>query len=327
MHIILQARRCRTNNLHSERSTIFCIYLSIYHRFISHCRHHKIDAFEAPLPAQYTHHYLPQTVTSLNWDERCRFSLWRKKRGEGFESVDLIYTPIHRGPILLKVLIGVSIFLIFFCPPTKRLGFAFALSFLQLVSQTLVLLLEFCERLSESAGICTADSSGVVRPHGAGTLRRNIFRDLWLLARLDVERHDHAQGDVLLHVTVELPHAGHVGLEADHRPRPLPDLEAILAQGRLEVLGLLVLLLVVGATPIQGLKPSRVVRVSIGPVLRRAWVEELGHKEARGFVDVAPLEVRNVDNLEKHAVHMDVVRRGREVVEHDLHGLRILRDV
>ena len=36
------------------------------------------------------------------------------------------------------------------------------------------------------------------------------------------------------------------------------------------------------------------------PVLRRARVGDLRHEEARGFVDVAPFEIGNVDHLEHH---------------------------
>ena len=88
-------------------------------------------------------------------------------------------------------------------------------------------------------------------------------------------------------LTVEVPVAGHVGVDAQHGPAPLPELEAVLLNRRLQVLRGLVRGGVVGASPVA---PALDVGV--------AWVP--GEAALHG----APVERRVKPVGEQEAVHV-----------------------
>eukprot|EP00756_Hemistasia_phaeocysticola_P037806 Hpha_TRINITY_DN16721_c0_g6::TRINITY_DN16721_c0_g6_i2::g.77421::m.77421 len=175
---------------------------------------------------------------------------------------------------------------------------------------------------------CLVDSGTEV-----GVGRRHVGRHRGLLRGQHVKHHLESQHKVLRLVTVEVPVPGAVRLEAQHSPRPLPDLERVLDQRRLQVLSRLVRRRVVGAAPVAPGLNLRVVRVP-GLTLRdRALVEDLGrvpvrHQETVRLVQPAPGgKVGDVDDLKGHTVHVDHVRIRGEVLEDDLHRLGRLWDV
>ena len=132
---------------------------------------------------------------------------------------------------------------------------------------------------------------------------------------------------MLLHVAVEHPNPREGRLETEHGPGALPELEAVLAQWSLEILGMTVLDGVVFAAPEKVLVPAGVVVIREGPVLTRTRVDLLRHEEARRTVHAAPAEVGQIDDLEDHAVHVDTMGNRGEVIQHDLDGFGTLRDV
>merc|ERR1712091_364838 len=86
-------------------------------------------------------------------------------------------------------------------------------------------------------------------PHGTRTLGGYVTRYRWLLARQEIERHDLARRDVLLHVAVEDPGARVVDLETDHGPAAAPQRDHVLLQRPLDP-RLVVARRVVGAAPV-----------------------------------------------------------------------------
>ena len=135
-------------------------------------------------------------------------------------------------------------------------------------------------------------------------------------------------------VAVEVPVARPVRLEADHGPAPLPDLEHVLQERRLQVPRLRVRLRVVRAAPIERELVARLlVRIARRPQFRGALVEHVegappGQREAARLLEAAPRrEIRHVDDLEGHAVQVEHVRVRRQILDDDLHGRRVLGDV
>mmetsp|Transcript_3826 Transcript_3826/g.7878 ORF Transcript_3826/g.7878 Transcript_3826/m.7878 type:complete len:416 (-) Transcript_3826:1470-2717(-) len=172
-------------------------------------------------------------------------------------------------------------------------------------------------------------------PNRALTRCGNFRGNGGLLVWLDVESHDHSEGDVGLQMAVEQPHTWVVCTETDHCPRSLPEGHGVLVHGFLEVLEFFVLLLVVLTAPIQRqIQTGETEWVladfyskvrNVGPFMGKVakfsvlgWtgVQLLGHHETGGLIDRAPLEVGKIDHTEVPSVHMhDVLSRGK-VVDH-----------
>merc|ERR1711871_1055165 len=178
-----------------------------------------------------------------------------------------------------------------------------------------------------SCGVTCSSATLRRRPYRARSLSWNRFGNLWLFGGKHVEGHDHAQRNMLLHVAVELPDAREVGLKADNGPRTLPQLERVLEQRSRQVLRHVIRFWVIGAAPVEVLDATRMVVITELALGGWTRIELLRHEKAGRFIHVAPLIVGHVDHLKQHAMHMDIVRRGAEVIENDLHSRGVLRDV
>lgn len=153
------------------------------------------------------------------------------------------------------------------------------------------------------------------------------MRDRILLGRQHIDRHNHAQRNMLFHMAMELPNTGSIGTEADNGPGTLPELEAIFAQWCVEVLRVLVFGRVVFAAPVEVFDASRMVVVGKPSVFSRAGIGEVWHQKACGLVNIAPGEVGDVDHLKEHPVHVNIVCRRGQIVQHNFNVRCILGDV
>ena len=105
-------------------------------------------------------------------------------------------------------------------------------------------------------------------------------------------------------LAMKQPRSRTISFKANDSPTTLPDLERILDERILQVLFLPILGFVVLASPVHIELQEFVIRVTDRTIFSWTRVQELRHQKTGGLVDVAPLKVGHIDNLEWHSVKL-----------------------
>mmetsp|Transcript_34 Transcript_34/g.64 ORF Transcript_34/g.64 Transcript_34/m.64 type:complete len:252 (-) Transcript_34:1177-1932(-) len=162
---------------------------------------------------------------------------------------------------------------------------------------------------------------------------RHVGWDGWLFGGQHIKNCLKSEHQVLCLMAVEVPKAWPVGLKADDSPRALPKLKGVFHKRRRKILRGTVGRGIICTAPVAAQLDVLVAWVARRAQVARALVEEAGRvpprqQEAIGFIKAAPRsKVRNVDHLERHAVHVQRVCGRREILNHNLHHLCRLGDV